>query len=188
MGLRIIGGAARGRRLSTPAGQGTRPTSDRVREALFSMLEAALDLAARPVLDLFAGSGALGLEALSRGAPRATFVDSDRRCQRVILENARALGYVDSCRMLPVTVSRGLVQLGEEGARYGLVLVDPPYADALEPVLQGIAASGVVDLGGRLSLEHGKRDAPPERVGELELVTRRRYGDTAISIYANIKA
>jgi 16S rRNA (guanine966-N2)-methyltransferase len=188
MGLRIIGGAARGRRLSTPAGRGTRPTSDRVREALFSMLEAALDLGAQPVLDLFAGSGALGLEALSRGAPHATFVDSDRGCQRVILENARALGYAEACRLLPFTVSRGLTQLEGEGARYGLVLVDPPYADALEPLLLRIASSGVVAVDGRLSLEHDKRGEPPGRVGQLELVTRRRYGDTAISIYANNKA
>jgi 16S rRNA (guanine966-N2)-methyltransferase len=154
-----------------------------VREALFSILGSALDLEGLRVLDLYAGSGALGLEALSRGAAAAVFVDSSRRCQQVILENARTLGFSQRCRLLPIRVSQGVEQLRLEGARFGLVLADPPYAEAPRPLLELVDRGDLVGDGGRLVVEHGPRNEPPRVEGGLCRVVHRRYGDSVLSIY-----
>jgi 16S rRNA (guanine966-N2)-methyltransferase len=141
---RIVAGQWGGRKLQTPQGEGTRPTSDRVREAMFSSLESELGgLDECRVLDLFAGSGALGLEALSRGATSVDFVESDRRAADVIEANARALR-ADSVRVHRMTVERFVGNLPAEP--YDLVLLDPPYALATDEV--GVLLTAVVQAGG----------------------------------------
>jgi len=181
--MRIIAGKVGGRTLKAPAGRNTRPTSDRVREALFSIIEARLDLEGVLVLDLFAGSGALGLEALSRGAASATLVDEARTAQQTIASNADQLGLAGQCTLLRLEVGAALALLEREGRRFDLVLADPPYADDPDVLLEEISRRGLLADGGLLLLEHSRRTTPAERCGELALVLRRRYGDTQLSLY-----
>jgi 16S rRNA (guanine(966)-N(2))-methyltransferase RsmD len=129
--MRIISGEARGRRLRAPRGAATRPTADRVREALFNILGSAAGLC---VLDLFAGTGALALEALSRGAAHAVLVDYAEAAARVIQANLAPLGYQDRARVLRLDVARALRLLERQGARFDLVFVDPPYRDSADPL------------------------------------------------------
>lgn len=153
---RIIAGSLGGRRLETPKGDGTRPTSDRVREALFSSLDAELGgFDALEVLDLFAGSGALGLETLSRGAARATFVEADRRAAATIRRNIAALGLQNATVR---TMKAAAFVAGPHDAGFDLVLVDPPYAVDTRTV------AGLVDAL--------RQHAAPEALFVVERATR----------------
>ncbi|GHH45606.1 16S rRNA (guanine(966)-N(2))-methyltransferase RsmD [Lentzea cavernae] len=173
---RIVAGTAGGRRLRVPP-KGTRPTSDRVREALFSSLEAAFDLDGARVLDLYAGSGALGFEALSRGAGHATFVESDRRAADVLKGNAKELGFGDV-----VIVNRTAEAfVAVEGEKFDVVFADPPYAvgdEELAKVLAGI----VPRLAGEavLIVERASRSGEPVWPEGVESLRAKRYGDTAV--------
>ena len=180
--MRITGGEARGRVLRVPRLPGVRPTSDRVREAIFNVLVGVVPGA--QVLDLFAGSGALGLEALSRGAAFVTFVERDRRAAAVLAENVHALGYGDRARIVREDVFRAVQNtIGRTGA--DLVFADPPYDQGqAERVLAAVAP--LLGAGAWLVLEHSVRELPPDRVPGVDrvaLVDRRRYGDTVISYY-----
>ncbi len=175
--MRIIGGSLGGRRLRAPRGLATRPTGDRVREAVFNILGPPPDGAR--VLDLFAGAGGLGLEALSRGAAEATFVDASAAACRTIDENARELGLEERVRVIRGDVHRVLARLD---GRFDWVFLDPPYAgDDLARALAGLPPCGVAIA------EHDRRRPPPDRVrgrvGGLVLSDRRRYGDTEVSFY-----
>lgn len=175
---RIVAGAAGGRRLTVP-GKGTRPTSDRVREALFSAVEAAMDLDGARVLDLYAGSGALGLEALSRGAEGATFVESDGGAVAVLRKNVAAVG------MPGAVVRHGRVAtvLAEPGQPFDLVLSDPPYAlddDALRADLTALAEHGWTAPDALVIVERARRSGPPEWPEPLVAMKVRRYGDTEL--------
>ena len=175
--MRIIGGSARGRRLKTPRSRDVRPTSDRVRQSLFDLLGQRLD--DHVVLDLFAGTGALGLEALSRGAAHCTFVERRRDVARLVRENVRLLGFEARARVL---VADALGPLS--GGPWDLVLADPPYRIETARVAEALAALSPSLLeGARAVIEHDRRSAAPERVGPLERVLERRYGDTVLSIY-----
>ena len=185
--MRIIGGRVGGRTLKTPRGQGTRPTSDKVREAIFNILEAREGAPGR-VLDLYAGSGALGLEALSRGAGAATFVDADREACELVRSNAGALGLTATVVCSPVV--RWLAK--EAAGPFGWVFADPPYGShetgELDKALGLLADKGLVAADGVVVAEHEWRHAPPERCGRtgsvtLALFDRRRYGQTAVSFY-----
>lgn len=181
--MRVVAGQLRGRSIEAPAGDETRPTSDRVRQALFSMIEARFDLAEVGALDLYAGSGALGLEALSRGVGQAVLVDHRAAATEIIERNARALGVHTRCRIIRATVAAALATLA--GERFGLVLCDPPYADDPAAALAAIEESGVVLAGGALAFEHSARRQPPERHGVMHLLARRRHGQTVISLYGS---
>lgn len=126
--MRVVGGSARGRPLVAPPGGRTRPTSDRVREAIFDALRSRGAVEASVVLDLFAGSGALGVEALSQGAARATFVDSDRAARQVVRRNLEACGFLDRAAIVAAPAERFLARLGDE--RFDVAFCDPPYAFA----------------------------------------------------------
>jgi 16S rRNA (guanine966-N2)-methyltransferase len=173
---RIVAGTAGGRRLAVPP-SGTRPTSERVREALFSAVEAAIDLDGARVLDLYAGSGALGLEALSRGASVATFVESDRSAISVLDKNIAAVG-------LPgAEVRRGRVAavLDGGGAPYDLVLADPPYAETeLGAVLAALVERSWTRPGSVVIVERARRSGPPQWPETLVPGRVRRYGDTEL--------
>lgn len=175
--MRIVGGLYRSRELVAPRGQKTRPTSDRVREALFSMLTSQQDFAGLRVLDLFAGTGALGLEALSRGAQSAVFVEQDRAALRALSHNVGALGVEAQVRVLALPVEKAAARVGA----VDLVFADPPYdvvsRGALATVLQDYRA-----LGARWVVEHASRDGAPT-LPDLQLISSRVYGDTAISLY-----
>ena len=130
--MRVIAGDARGRRLSAPRGLATRPTLARVRESMFSRLSVRLDFAGLRVLDLFAGTGSLGIEALSRGAGHVTYVESARPALLALRRNLAALGFSDRARVLKSEVLRGLEMLAARGERFDLVLLDPPYRKGWE--------------------------------------------------------
>ncbi|GGL41117.1 16S rRNA (guanine(966)-N(2))-methyltransferase RsmD [Phycicoccus endophyticus] len=179
---RIVAGTHGGRRLRTPAGSGTRPTSERVREALFSALDARGLVRGARVLDLYAGSGALGLEAVSRGARECVLVESDRRAAATAVANARALG-MGTVRVLTSTVAAALSPDPTEGEAADLVLADPPY-DVGEPALEevlGRLAAGWLAPGGTLVLERSSRSPQPRWPAGLEPLGRpRRYGETTL--------
>ncbi|MDR0945136.1 MAG: 16S rRNA (guanine(966)-N(2))-methyltransferase RsmD [Bifidobacteriaceae bacterium] len=177
---RIIAGSAGGRRLAVPAGSGTRPTSDRVREALFSAVEARLELAGSWVLDLFCGSGALGLEAVSRGAKGAVLVDSGASACRAARDNARTLGL--EARVVKSPVERAVAR-GFAEAPFGLILADPPYAypdQSLQAVLAGLAAGGLAAAGGLVVVERAGSSPEPAWPAGWGPAAVRRYGDTAV--------
>lgn len=176
---RIIAGAARGRRLAVPP-RGTRPTSDRVREAVFSALQSRLDFDDLAVLDLYAGSGALGLEALSRGAARAVLVDQDAKAAAVAKDNARTVG-------LPgATVRRGTVgtYLGGAPEQFDLVFLDPPYDVPAATVDGDLAAlaQGWLAPEAYVILERSTRTPLAQWPDGLELEMSRDYGETRIEL------
>ncbi|HEY6200479.1 MAG TPA: 16S rRNA (guanine(966)-N(2))-methyltransferase RsmD [Candidatus Binatia bacterium] len=180
--MRVIAGQARGRRLRTPKGRELRPTADRVKEALFNILPH--DLTGRRVLDLFAGTGNLGLEALSRGAASAVLVDIARPATAVIEENVQTLGYGASARVVTAPVFKAVRSLARSGERFDLILLDPPYERGLAgEALKEIAKEGVLAEDGVVVAEHSVRDRLEEKYGALVLTDRRRYGDTALSFY-----
>jgi 16S rRNA (guanine966-N2)-methyltransferase len=174
--LRVAGGEARGRRLKTP--RGIRPTQGVVKQAIFNMLGAAVVDAV--VLDLFAGSGALGIEALSRGAARAVFVERDESSAAILRQNLEALGYRDRARTVRADVVRWIEANTDAVREAQLVLLDPPYRDlAFARALQALdrhAATGALVVA-----EHATGEAVPalERLAELRL---KRYGDTEVSV------
>jgi 16S rRNA (guanine966-N2)-methyltransferase len=177
--MRVVAGRARGRRLAVPPGQGTRPTSDRVREALFGRLDAWGAVEGARVLDLYCGSGALALEALSRGAVAADGVEADRRAADVARRNATDLA-------LPLTVHRGdvarwLTSRAEEGPGYDLVLLDPPY-DLPEVDLEAVLAVVATRVVPRavVVVERSARSPEPRWPGALEPLEPRTYGETTV--------
>ncbi|XXY38048.1 16S rRNA (guanine(966)-N(2))-methyltransferase RsmD [Sorangium sp. So ce260] len=177
----MIAGRLGGRRLAAPRGEGTRPTADRVREALFSSLG---DVTGALVCDIYAGTGALGIEALSRGARRAVFVESGRPALATLRENLAALGLAEATRVVPLPVERALDLLRDEGP-FDLALLDPPYAALARAAAAAARLAGPLGLlapAGRLVLEHARRDPSPEIAG-LTCAAVRTYGDTAVSFY-----
>ena len=175
---RIIAGTARGRRLEAPKGQGTRPTGEKVRGAVMNVLGQFFDGGA--VLDLYAGTGALALEALSRGCDRAVCVEADRAAAEAVRRNAEACGFADRVEVRRGRVLDELPRL-PRGA-FALAFLDPPYGEGPEAALALLDA--VLLPGGRAVAEHDARRPPADRYGALALVDRRTYGGTGISIYA----
>ena len=195
--VRVISGSARGRHLRAAAE--TRPTADLMKGAIFSMLEAlaykrgfepdeegdfAAALAWPTVLDLFAGSGALGIEALSRGARSAEFVEHDREAARVIAANLRAVELDDRARIHQLPVSAGLRSVRRP---VDLVFADPPYAatDILHDTVKALAEPGVLTPSSVVVLEQAWATEPPPAIGGLDLANSRRHGGTRISLYAS---
>jgi 16S rRNA (guanine(966)-N(2))-methyltransferase RsmD len=180
MPMRIIGGEARGRTLRGPPRDGVRPTSDRVREALFEIL-ASHDVDLSRVLDLYSGTGALGIEALSRGAGHCDFVEADTKTCDVIRENLARTRTLDRARVYPMPVARAV---GRLQGPYSLVVADPPYEyDRAEKELTELLESGQVAESGIVAVEHSKRHEWPEELASKPQMLNRRYGDTALTLY-----
>ena len=178
--MRIIAGIARGRRIESPAGWTTRPTLDRVRENLFNIIAPLLPGAA--FLDLFAGTGANGVEALSRGAARAVLVDNDPAALAVIRRNIALCGFADTAQCLRLDLPAGLDRIH---GPFDLVFADPPYAYAqAEALVQGLDAHNLVVPGGRIIYESACKMPPPDILGRWTLCRRAEYGDTALSFYS----
>jgi 16S rRNA (guanine966-N2)-methyltransferase len=168
-----VAGTARGRRLEAPEGTTTRPTGDRVREAVFNSLHSLGAIEDAAVLDLYAGSGALGIEALSRGAARATFVDTDRRSIAAIEANLAATGLADRAEVVRADADSVLARAAAEGRRWDLALLDPPYSfDGWVDLLEGVPADLVV-------VESDRSIEPPPGWG---VVRERRYGGTLVAV------
>jgi 16S rRNA (guanine966-N2)-methyltransferase len=192
MSMRIIGGALRGRRLRGRPSAATRPTSDRVREAIASALQARGRLNGARVLDLFAGTGALGLEALSWGAEVLLAADSDRKAVSCIRENVRALGLEARVRTLELDLQRTPAKVAAAIERAGLapfslVFVDPPYAlvPAAVDLLAALAERQLLAVGAIAVVEHARK-SPPERPARFAELAAYRYGDTGVALWETI--
>jgi 16S rRNA (guanine(966)-N(2))-methyltransferase RsmD len=181
MAVRVIAGAAHGRRLRVPAA-GTRPTAGVVRGALFNMLAHRGWLDGALVLDLFAGSGALGIEALSRGVRRVVFVEANSAAARVLAANLAQSGLAARGEVLRAPVFRALATLAARGVLADGVFADPPYGLGWPSrTVAAVAKSGVLAPAGWLAVEH-RVDEEPQVVGDLVVVHRRRHGDTALTL------
>lgn len=176
--MRIIGGRLKRAVLRAPAGRDVRPTTDRVREALFNVLQARISMHGAVVLDLFAGTGALGFEALSRGAERIVFVEADAAVLRVTKTNAVSLGVEEACSFVRSDALKWLS--GSREARFDLIFADPPYDFEELPALPDLARP-FLTRNGLFVLEH---DARRRFEGEPSLVMSRAYGRTGISMFA----
>jgi 16S rRNA (guanine966-N2)-methyltransferase len=177
--VRVIAGSARGRRLVAPEGRDTRPTGDRVREATFNALHSLGAIDGAIVVDLFAGSGSLGIEALSRGADHATFVDLDRRAIRAIDANLASTGLAGRATVHTEPAERVIYQAREAGQRWDLALLDPPYAfDGWDELLVGLPAD--------LAVVESDRSIPAP-IG-WRVVRERRYGTTLVSVLGSISS
>ncbi|HNR29815.1 MAG TPA: 16S rRNA (guanine(966)-N(2))-methyltransferase RsmD [Candidatus Hydrogenedentes bacterium] len=181
--MRVIAGRARGVRLEEPGDLAIRPTLDRVREALFSILGPRLPRA--HFLDLFAGTGANGIEAISRGAASATFVDSHPRAVALIRRNLAKAGLHTDGRVLLLSVPEELPLIRRGDTRYDIVFADPPHAfNDFAGLLDGLAAGDLLAAQGVVVLEHDPRAAAPDAVGGLSRYRMARYGRTALSFFS----
>jgi 16S rRNA (guanine966-N2)-methyltransferase len=180
--MRITGGELAGRKLRAPDGA-VRPTAERVREALFSMLAHRGAIAGARVLDAFAGSGALGLEALSRGAERAVFVEKARGAAKTLAANVAALQLEARARVVVRDCASALRTLASEGERFDLCFVDPPYASSLAAQTLALLADGGLLSSQALVVAESDRRHAPGPIPGLSLALERRYGDTLISLY-----
>jgi 16S rRNA (guanine966-N2)-methyltransferase len=179
---RIIAGAHGGRRLAAPAGASTRPTSDRVREAFFSALEAMTDLSGARFADLFAGSGAVGLEAISRGAAHALLVESDGRAARTIRDNIVALRVGSAARLVTGKVAQVLAA-PPDGGPYDVVFADPPYAVTeaeMTEAQEALVGNGWLAPGAVVVLERSTRGPALSWVDGITADRSRRYGETTL--------
>ncbi len=201
--MRVIAGALKGRRLEAPTWEGLRPTSDQLRETLFNILGGRV--AGARVLDGYAGTGALGIEALSRGAAAVTFVERDRRAQALIARNLTTCGiregyamirsdFVRALDRLEARADRAIDRRSPDGSRFDIVLLDPPYEQrppgravgkTAETLAAVLAATGeVITPHGIVVLEHARRTAPPEAAGLLVRTRQVIAGDSALTFYA----
>lgn len=180
--MRVIAGTARGKRLFVPKGNRARPTSDRIREALFNILRDVREFA---FLDLYAGSGAVGIEALSRGAARAVFVEQDPRMAGFLRRNIRECGFDGSSEVLETDAFSGIRRLSRRGDRFHLVFADPPYAGSHSgDILKETAEWPLLEQEGMLVIQHSIRDE--QAAGWMKnwrCSDARRYGDTNLSFY-----
>ena len=179
--MRITGGIARGQILKVPQNYDIRPTTDRVREAIFSMLLSWGNSDWTYGLDLFAGTGALGIEALSRDMEWVDFIEKEPRCCDIIKQNLAKVGFADKAHVYCRAVPKALEDLDK---KYDLVLLDPPYADkSLEDIIDKIGNSDIIKHNSLVVVSSSSRVDLAENYGKLALIKSKRYGDTSISIY-----
>ena len=179
--LRIITGIAKGKRIETLDGETTRPTSERIKGAMFSSIQ--FDIENRRVLDLFAGSGQLGLEAMSRGAAAVSFVDSEREAMEIVKKNAKHTGFFDKCRYI-VSDWRNYIRKAAGKDRYDLVFIDPPYAmGACFEAVSRLVSAELLERGALVVLESGEEVIEAENFSDFEIIKSTQYGKkTALNI------
>ena len=178
--MRVIGGTLRGRRLIAPAGRATRPTADRIRESIFNILGGSVR--DKRVLDLFAGTGALGIEALSRGASRAVFVDQANAALAALRRNIQDLGLQARSRVIPWNILKNLNCLQAEPEAFDLVFMDPPYeTHTVTPAVVALVSCGALAPDACIVIEHSTREPIAQSLAGLSLTDQRRFGKTLVS-------
>jgi 16S rRNA (guanine966-N2)-methyltransferase len=183
--LRVIAGELKGKRLVSPRGRGIRPTSERTREAVFNILGDRVRGAA--VLELFAGTGAFSIEALSRGAASAVMIERSREALDLIGRNLAACRLAGRTRVIRWDITQNLDCLRSLPGRFDLAFVDPPYHQgALGPSLQHLIACGALAAGARVVLEHAPQEALPDETTQLRLTDRRKYGKALVSFFVYV--
>jgi 16S rRNA (guanine(966)-N(2))-methyltransferase RsmD len=182
--MRVIAGSCRGRKLFAPAGVTTRPTSDRVKEALFSILASRADFAAISVLDICAGTGSLGIEALSRGAGSCCFIEYNPSVKAILDKNLAVTGFEERAEVLIMEATAALRKIALGGRRFDLVFFDPPYSSELyRDILEMLGSSELLTAGAILVAECATGNRLEETYGRLVHFDRRVYGDTALELY-----
>ena len=180
--MRVLAGTLKGQRLTTPRGRTTRPTADQVRIACLDTLMPFLG--AGPFLDLFAGAGGVGIEALSRGAPSATFVEQDGAALRALRDNVERLGLADRTRVVRADAARAVTELAAAGERFGVVFLDPPYdSPRATPALEAVATGAILALDAVVVIQHATKTPPPSTPGALRLWKARRFGETTLTFF-----
>jgi 16S rRNA (guanine(966)-N(2))-methyltransferase RsmD len=178
--MRIISGTSKGRKLVTPKGQALRPTSDRVKESIFNVLGGEVE--GKFVLDLFAGTGSLGIEALSRGAKKVLFVEKSRQAIRLIQKNLFQCGMGGSSEIIPKDVSRAVGILDQRGESFDLILMDPPYVKGLiQRTLLKLQLHRIHRDDSILVIEHDRREPLPKTIEGWNLIREKKIGDTVVS-------
>jgi 16S rRNA (guanine(966)-N(2))-methyltransferase RsmD len=180
--MRVLAGEFKGRRLVTTRGGTTRPTGDRVRIACLDTLMPHLPRG--PFLDLFAGSGAVGIEALSRGAPAAVFVELEAAALRALRDNIAGLGLEDRARVIREDAVRAVSTLHRKGERFAVVFLDPPYVSSrATEALDAVASRGVLTSSAVVVIQHATKTPPPETPGVLTLWKTSRFGETSLTFF-----
>lgn len=180
--LRVISGSARGHKLKTIKGNTTRPTSDRVKESLFNIIAEYINGA--DVLDLYAGTGNLGIEALSRGANSAVFVDKSSECISIIQENLKHTKLIDKANLISGDANNTLNKLSQKNMAFDIIFLDPPYSkNFIKEILEIIEKNDIIKNDGIIIAEHDINDSVEEEIGKLKLVRSKKYGDTVLSFY-----
>lgn len=182
--MRVISGSARGRQLKSVPGTGTRPTTDKVKEAIFSMIGPYFD--GGQVLDLFAGTGGLSIEALSRGMDHAILTDIDKKSIDIIKQNLQTTGFIEQSGIYCTDARRALKALIKREAKFDLVFLDPPYRIKIaQELLEQLDQQNLLNPHATIVVEHDTEDTFKESIGRLQWVRRAEYGDTAVTIYRN---
>lgn len=180
--MRIIGGEAKNRRIYSPKGSHIRPTSDGIKESLFNMLQ---ELSGKSFLDLFAGSGNVGLEALSRGAAKVVFVEKNAAMVSAIRRNLQELGFNDRYEIVAIEAAKGIRQLQKREERFDFLFADPPYERGfISEIFRCLDEGGLMSQDGLVIIQHSTReDLPGPNAGNFMLTNQRRYGDTFLSFF-----
>jgi len=183
--MRVIAGTFRGRTLSAPQGVITRPTSDRVKEALFSILSSSIDFTGISVLDICAGTGSLGIEALSRGAGSCCFIESNVAVKAILEKNIQTTCCQERSQVLTMDAVKAIHTVAGRRQQYDLAFLDPPYASKLyHHVLETVADLGILSPGAILVAECSARIPLPVSFGRLKRFDRRLYGETSLELFA----
>jgi 16S rRNA (guanine966-N2)-methyltransferase len=184
--MRIIGGDAKGKHIYSPKRSQTRPTSNGIKESLFNILQ---EVSGKSFLDLFAGSGNVGLEALSRGAARVVFVEKNAAMVNAIKKNLRELGFNDKYEILAAEVGKGIRQLQKNGESFDFLFADPPYEKSfIREIFRCLGEGNVISQDGLLIIQHSKReDVLGQHTDNFVLTDQRRYGDTLLSFFKIIE-
>ncbi len=184
--MRIISGTSKGRKLVAPRNRSVRPTSDRVKESIFNILGGEIE--GNIVLDLFAGTGNLGIESLSRGAEKAVFVEKRSQAIRLIQKNLAQLGLKDRSEILPKDVNRAIGILNQRGESFDLILMDPPYEKGMiQKTLRKLNSHPIYSGDSILVIEHDRREPLPLTIEGWDLIRQQRIGDTLISFLTSRK-
>ncbi len=180
--MRIIAGTAKNKRIKCRKGTDTRPTLDRVKEALFSKIQPYIEDSR--ILDLFSGTGNIALEAVSRGAKKAVMIEKDQEALRVIIENVNSLGFEDKCRAYKNEVFRAVEILGRKREKFDIIFMDPPYKENLcAEVLKAIEKNGIMAENGMIICEHHLSERLDQEIGEYKKVDEKSYGKKTLTFY-----
>jgi len=180
--MRIIGGALKGKRLKSFSGRKIRPTSDRVKEALFNIISGEM-IRDASVLDLFAGTGNLGIEALSRGAGKTVFVEKERGSLKLLTANLKLCSLDGRSEVIPLDVKNALPLLEKRGEKFDLIFLDPPYSKGFAGMALSLLGKNDIAADALLIIEHSVREALSEEYGSLLIKEVRSYGDTCLSFF-----
>ncbi|SHJ58635.1 16S rRNA (guanine(966)-N(2))-methyltransferase RsmD [Tepidibacter formicigenes] len=181
--MRVISGSARGLKLKSPKGMDVRPTTDRVKESVFNIINNRLIDSF--VLDIFSGTGSLGIEALSRGAQKCTFIDSSKESIKVIKENIEKARVNDKSEVILSDAISAINKLGVRRDKFDIIFMDPPYLkNLIEPVLEEISKKNILEEDGIIIVEHDTKDELLEEINNLYKYREKKYGNTTISFFA----